>query len=61
MTPCTRNAAAGKVLDRLGWRETDFSIEAQGGNPTCSNVASAFLREIARQGEKLYIIMCEQG
>lgn len=54
MTPCTRNAATGKVLDRLGWRETDFLMEAQGGNPTAAMWPAHFSEKLPGGREALH-------
>lgn len=52
--PCTRNAATGKVLDRLGWRETDFLMEAQGGNPTAAMWPAHFSEKLPDRREALH-------
>lgn len=61
MTPCTRNAATGKVLDRLGWRGADFFMEAQGRNPTAAMWPAHFSEKLPDGREALHLSCVSKG
>jgi hypothetical protein len=52
--PALEMQLQARWLDRLGWRETDFLMEAQGGNPTAAMWPAHFSEKLPDGREDLH-------